>query len=220
MESFFSSEDKKRWCVPHKKSTFQHSFHFEFMQSMGQCREQLSLTFFLYFFLSLSFLSFSSLFLSLSCIFFSLTESFFLPTSPMPWTINSEIFPLWCRGVCYSTTTSFNWLFNFLVSLTFLSLSKAATKQGAFWIYASFGAIGFVYFYFNLPETKGKSLEDTSRLFGNESRRPSVASVASRRKSSVARYGSGSQSIHSESGAHVSGLSSPKGQYNLGLQLD
>lgn len=44
---FLSSEDQKRWCVLHKKSTFQHSFHFEFMQSMGQCREQLSLTFFL-----------------------------------------------------------------------------------------------------------------------------------------------------------------------------
>lgn len=135
----------------------------------------------------------------------------------MPWTINSEIFPLWCRGVCYSTTTSFNWLFNFLVSLTFLSLSKAATKQGAFWIYASFGAVGFVYFYFNLPETKGKSLEDTSRLFGNESRRPSVAS---RRKSSLAMYGSGSQSVHSGSGTHVPGLPALNGRYNLGLETD
>lgn len=94
----------------------------------------------------------------------------------MPWTINSEIFPIWCRGVCYSTTTSFNWFFNFLVSYTFLSLTRAVTKQGAFWIYASFGMIGFIFFYFNLPETKGKSLEDTSQLF--KSNRSSVLSTA------------------------------------------
>lgn len=156
------------------------------------------------------------------------TAFFYLVFSPMPWTINSEIFPLWCRGVCYSTTTSFNWFFNFLVSVTFLSLTHAVTKQGAFWIYASFGAIGFVYFYFNLPETKGKSLEDTSRLFGNESRRPSVASVASRRKSSLApsklthSYGSGgSNSTHLKSSDHVSGInSSNRGHYNTGFQSD
>lgn len=94
----------------------------------------------------------------------------------MPWTINSEIFPIWCRGVCYSTTTSFNWFFNFLVSYTFLSLTRAVTKQGAFWIYASFGMIGFFFFYFYLPETKGKSLEETSHLF--KSNRSSLLSTA------------------------------------------
>lgn len=87
---------------------------------------------------------------------------------PMPWTINSEIFPTWCRGVCYSATTSVNWLSNFLVSYTFLTLARAVSKQGAFWIYALIGGIGFVFFYFNLPETKGKSLEETSRLFDNK----------------------------------------------------
>lgn len=39
------------------------------------------------------------------------------------------------------------------------------TKQGAFWLYASFGMAGFIFFYFHLPETKGKSLEETSKLF-------------------------------------------------------
>ena len=96
---------------------------------------------------------------------------------PMPWTINSEIYPLWARSVCFSTATAFNWFFNMLISLTFLTLTEHITKQGAFWLYASFGAVGFVYFFLQLPETKGKSLEDTAALFGGggkeESRRSS-----------------------------------------------
>ena len=139
--------------------------------------------------------------------------------SPMPWTINSEIFPLWCRGVCYSTTTSFNWFFNFLVSVTFLTLTRAVTKQGAFWIYASFGIIGFIYFYFNLPETKGKSLEETATLFGG----PSIVSLTSKRQNSKAKnvksYGSGNCDLF-RSCENISATGSNKGKYNKGYQSD
>ena len=48
----------------------------------------------------------------------------------MPWTVNSELYPLWCRSTCFAIATSFNWLFNFLVAMTFLSLTKALTQQG------------------------------------------------------------------------------------------
>ena len=49
---------------------------------------------------------------------------------PMPWTVNSELYPLWCRSTCFSIATSFNWLFNFLVAMTFLSLTEALTQGG------------------------------------------------------------------------------------------
>src|ERR1700712_5742101 len=73
--------------------------------------------------------------------------------------INSELFPLWARSVCYSVTTAFNWFFNLLVSLTFLTLTKTITTPGAFWLYTGFGVTGFLIFLFFLPETKGRSLE-------------------------------------------------------------
>ena len=84
---------------------------------------------------------------------------------PMPWTINSEMFPIWARATCFSVTTSTNWFFNMLVSLTFLTLAKAISKQGAFWLYAAFGVTGFIFFCYNLPETKGRNLEQTESLF-------------------------------------------------------
>ena len=48
----------------------------------------------------------------------------------MPWTINSEIYPLWARSTCNSIATSTNWFFNFLVSMTFLTITEILTRQG------------------------------------------------------------------------------------------
>ena len=50
---------------------------------------------------------------------------FFAPgMGPMPWTINSEIYPLWARSTGNSVATSMNWMFNLIVSMTFLSLAE------------------------------------------------------------------------------------------------
>ncbi|GIY73459.1 proton myo-inositol cotransporter [Caerostris darwini] len=83
----------------------------------------------------------------------------------MPWTINSEIYPLWARGTCYSIATSLNWLFNFVVSLTFLDLMQWLSKEGAFLLYAILAFLGLVFLFFMLPETKGISLEEVGDLF-------------------------------------------------------
>lgn len=91
---------------------------------------------------------------------------FFAPgMGPMPWTINSEIYPLWARSFCYSTSTSVNWFFNLLVSLTFLSLTEVLTKYGAFYLYAGISLIGWVIFYLILPETKGKTCAEIEDCF-------------------------------------------------------
>lgn len=94
---------------------------------------------------------------------------FFAPgMGPMPWTINSEIYPSWARSWCLSASTSVNWLFNLLISMTFLSLTRAITKHGAFYLYAFLATLGFIYFCFVLPETKGKSLEELEDLFADK----------------------------------------------------
>ncbi|KAL3172697.1 hypothetical protein MRX96_012749 [Rhipicephalus microplus] len=93
---------------------------------------------------------------------------FFAPgLGAMPWTINSEIYPLWARSSCFSLATSVNWGCNLLVSMTFLTLTEAITKYGTFWLYAGLSLLGWFFFFLFLPETKGKSLEEVSDLFAH-----------------------------------------------------
>lgn len=49
---------------------------------------------------------------------------------PMPWTINSEIYPLWARSTGNACAAGVNWTFNILVSLTFLHLAQYFTYYG------------------------------------------------------------------------------------------
>jgi len=91
---------------------------------------------------------------------------FFAPgMGPMPWTINAEIYPLWARSTCNSIATSTNWFFNFLVSMTFLTLTEILTRQGAFLFYSGLATVGLILFWWLLPETKGRSLEEMEILF-------------------------------------------------------
>ncbi|KAI3366867.1 hypothetical protein L3Q82_009518 [Scortum barcoo] len=87
---------------------------------------------------------------------------------PMPWTINSEIYPLWARSTGNACAAGVNWTFNILVSLTFLHLAQYFTYYGAFFLYSSLALLGFFFIYGCLPETKARRLEEIEALFENQ----------------------------------------------------
>ncbi|XP_030640918.1 proton myo-inositol cotransporter [Chanos chanos] len=92
--------------------------------------------------------------------------AFFAPgMGPMPWTVNSEIYPLWARSTGNACSAGVNWTFNVLVSLTFLHVAQYLTYYGAFFLYSSFALLGFLFIYGCLPETKGRRLEEIESLF-------------------------------------------------------
>ena len=92
--------------------------------------------------------------------------AFFAPgMGPVPWTINSEIYPTWARSFGMAASSTTNWFFNLLVSLTFLSLLDAVTPALGFVVIAILAFIGLVFMFLTVPETKGLKLESIEELF-------------------------------------------------------
>ena len=83
----------------------------------------------------------------------------------MPWTLNSEIYPLHARPLGMSVSTMFHWSTSLLVSYTFLPWVNVVGAPFAFWSYAIFGLLGWGWLMCSLPETRGVSLEEIEELF-------------------------------------------------------
>ena len=78
---------------------------------------------------------------------------------PIFWLLISEIYPLKVRGAAMSAVTVTNWALNLVVAVTFLTLLGVLGNAGTFWLYGVIAIGAWVFFYFFVPETKGKTLE-------------------------------------------------------------
>ncbi|KAK9004544.1 hypothetical protein V6N11_042011 [Hibiscus sabdariffa] len=96
---------------------------------------------------------------------FSFVSFFAIGMGPMTGVYVSEIFPLRLRTQGMSMGVAVNREMNAVISMTFISLYKAITIGGAFFLFAGFAAVGWVFFYLCLPDTRGKTLEEIEGLF-------------------------------------------------------
>lgn len=114
--------------------------------------------------LGISFLGQSTLVHVLSVICLMLYIVFFaISLGPIVYVVIAEIYPLKFRGKAMALATFMNWLSNYLVATTFLSLVHGIGEGQTFIL---FGVISIIAFFFVLkmvPETKGKSLEEIQR---------------------------------------------------------
>lgn len=101
------------------------------------------------------------------------SASFMFSWGPICWVLISEIFPNTIRGAAVAIAVAFQWIFNFIVSSTFLPmynmrLGEMGDKFGHMFAYALYGIIcvvAAIFVWKLVPETKGKTLEDMSNLW-------------------------------------------------------
>ncbi len=93
---------------------------------------------------------------------------FAIGLGPVFWLMISEIYPLQFRSQAMAVATICNWGVNFIVSFFFLQETKAIGRGPTFWIYAAVGIVAIAFFWFKVPETKNRPLEDIEREIGGE----------------------------------------------------
>ena len=85
--------------------------------------------------------------------------SFAISLGPIFWLMIAEIYPLKVRGLAEGTAATFNWASNLIVSLTFLTLLEKLGPGSTFALYALFSVASWLFAYYFVPETKGRTLE-------------------------------------------------------------
>jgi hypothetical protein len=91
--------------------------------------------------------------------------SFAFSLGPIVWLMISEIYPLRNRAQAMAVSTASNWGANFLVSLSFPIMASRLGSAVTFFTYAAFGMMTLVFILTKVPETKGKTLEEISKLW-------------------------------------------------------
>jgi MFS transporter, SP family, galactose:H+ symporter len=71
------------------------------------------------------------------------------------------------RATGASFSSFSNWVANFLVSLTFLSLIGAIGEAFTFWLFAVMALLALLFCWRLVPETKGRSLEQIEHYWEN-----------------------------------------------------
>ena len=96
---------------------------------------------------------------------------FAISLGPIFWLLIAEIYPLQIRGLAEGTAAGSNWIFNLVVSITFLSLVQAVGPSWTFWLYGALSIAAFVFSYYMVPETRGRTLEEIEQGWRTRRRR-------------------------------------------------
>ncbi|XP_058774510.1 inositol transporter 1-like [Vicia villosa] len=92
--------------------------------------------------------------------------AFFSPgMGPVPWTVNSEVYPQEYRGMCGGMSATVNWVSNLIVAQSFLSIAEAAGTGPTFLLLAVIAVAAFLFVVFFVPETKGLTFDEVELLW-------------------------------------------------------
>ncbi|KFK22027.1 hypothetical protein AALP_AAs71925U000400 [Arabis alpina] len=102
----------------------------------------------------------------LAVIGLALYIAFFAPgMGPVPWTVNSEIYPQQYRGICGGMSATVNWISNLIVTQTFLSIAEAAGIGTTFLILAGIAVLAVIFVIVVVPETQGLTFSEVEQIW-------------------------------------------------------
>ncbi len=103
------------------------------------------------------------------------SASFMFSWGPICWVLIAEIFPNTIRGAAVAIAVAFQWVFNFIVSSTFVPMFNMHLTPGddfghwfTYGLYGVICVLAAVFVMVLVPETKGKTLEDMTKLWGKK----------------------------------------------------
>ena len=98
--------------------------------------------------------------------------SFMFSWGPITWVLIAEIFPNTIRGGAVAIAVAFQWIFNFIVSSSFVPMFNMHLTEGDdFGHWFTYGLYGIIcllaalFVWKLVPETKGKTLEDMTAMW-------------------------------------------------------
>jgi len=100
------------------------------------------------------------------------SASFMFSWGPICWVLIAEIFPNTIRSAAVAIAVAAQWVFNFVVSSTFVPMFNMHLTPGdhfghwfTYGLYGVMCLVAALFVWRLVPETKGKTLEDMSRLW-------------------------------------------------------
>ena len=100
------------------------------------------------------------------------SASFMFSWGPITWVLIAEVFPNTIRGAAVAIAVAFQWIFNFIVSSTFVPMFNMHLTEGddfghwfTYGLYGIICVIAALFVWRLVPETKGKTLEDMSKMW-------------------------------------------------------
>ena len=102
--------------------------------------------------------------LVVACMLFC-GASFSVGLGPAVWVMLSEIYPNRIRGRAMGLATVALWIACTVLTMTFLSITRALGPSGTFCIYAALNALLIWIVWRFAPETKGRTLEEIEQFW-------------------------------------------------------
>ena len=96
------------------------------------------------------------------------SASFMFSWGPICWVLIAEVFPNTIRGAAVAIAVAFQWIFNWIVSTSFVPLANSMGYWFTYGLYGVICIIAAIFVWKLVPETKGKTLEDMTKLWKKE----------------------------------------------------